>query len=476
MLGKRQPGARMTEKAANAKPSKNSDGVASRDKFQSAENTKQTSERLNSSTWGSPEMSKLLRSSEKSGDKRVGLGFNQAVKIEDSAITKTRANLNELAEKKMGRDEFAQFKKNEALFEKRVDELEQLYRKQHPEWKRERALSEAYKEVGDTYKQITKLLQVEYNPQVPLVYISQLGHPTESERHDDERQRTKLASQILDHAAKPTAIDQGYHNTCNVSAAAEVRAYVKRPSQAARLVVDMATTGEYKSHSGIVVSANPGSLIPHDEAAREVTAYGQRNHASQIFQVTAVNLSMKRLAPEFQYQQQEPVAGQKPADGGERIYDMHLNPIAVMDEELHPWHPGDKTPIRSDPGQFADLRALPFIGNDILGDKVDDHSWCVQAQHPKWKDYTNYVDSADKLENTVAKAMDKGNLPMTILVYTGNEPFLSDSQQAGWHVVNVTGYDAKTAKVKVDNQWGAKKDREMTIADLFNTMQRRKPQ
>jgi len=64
------------------------------------------------------------------------------------------------------------------------------------------------------------------------------------------------------------------------------------------------------------------------------------------------------------------------------------------------------------------------------------------------------------------------------MIHTGYEPFFSDSGAAsaggsgGWHFVTITGYDASSGLVSVDNQWGERNDRLMgdcrvSTADLY---------
>jgi hypothetical protein len=79
-------------------------------------------------------------------------------------------------------------------------------------------------------------------------------------------------------------------------------------------------------------------------------------------------------------------------------------------------------------------------------------------------------------------AKEKGLFPMTFAVYTGNEPFYSDSGagraggSGGWHVVNVMDYNAgPPPTVSVDNTWGAgadhlKSDNQVSLHDLYQSL------
>ncbi|HEY9870297.1 MAG TPA: hypothetical protein V6D08_14110, partial [Candidatus Obscuribacterales bacterium] len=172
-------------------------------------------------------------------------------------------------------------------------------------------------EVARTYEQIGRLLEAKDSPISPL----------------KEADRVRLAEQVMDQVAAPTTIDQGWHSTCTLTAI-EARAYTRTPSEAARLVAEVATTGKYTTTDGQVVQIPPFSIAPADsEAKAHPSEDGNRSHASQIFQVTAVNLYWSaheyqytdaagnvRTVPagKLKYEQVEPDPG-NPDDSGERL-------------------------------------------------------------------------------------------------------------------------------------------------------------
>src|SRR4029453_5304689 len=102
----------------------------------------------------------------------------------------------------------------------------------------------AQKEITETYERIRKLMETPDGPNVPI----------------KQAERILLAEQIMHQAADPTDVSQGFHNTCNV-ATIESRAYAGSPSEAARLVTDIATTGKYESNGKPPVTLEVGKQI-----------------------------------------------------------------------------------------------------------------------------------------------------------------------------------------------------------------------
>lgn len=97
-------------------------------------------------------------------------------------------------------------------------------------------------------------------------------------------------------------------------------------------MADVATTGKYTAGDGTFVRINHKSLEAHDEDKHHPPATGDRSHASQIFQVTAVNLAYRETG--IRYEQQEP--GES-GDSGERLWDFSQDPVSeVKDAQGHP--------------------------------------------------------------------------------------------------------------------------------------------
>ncbi len=144
-------------------------------------------------------------------------------------------------------------------FYRRMEEFETRARNEH--------LTAA--QVDATYEQIQRLIQ---NPSASLT----------------EEQRLNIAEQTISMAADPTSIDQGMHDTCG-AAVVEVRTYMRHPEKAIQLVADAALTGEVLTKSGKALSID---VTPHDTSKLDFPKSGQRSHASELFQVAAINLAL----------------------------------------------------------------------------------------------------------------------------------------------------------------------------------------
>jgi len=238
---------------------------------------------------------------------------------EDPEAKAQREHLEEVARSKMKPDEFKKFQEDMDSLEKRASE-------QKPPMTPDK--------VRDTYKEVFRLIEAPDGKDVPI----KVGD------------RVKLAEQVMHQAAHPTSVDQGYHNTCNV-ATVEARLYTTDPSRAAKLVSDVATTGKTDIPGPPLrtVEIDPNSLKPDNEGRLNPPKDGSRSHASQVFEVAAVNISWAlenaRQSPpgQIRYEQHKPVPGLNPPDTGERLMDYSKKPPQEVREDSPP-HKPDRTP------------------------------------------------------------------------------------------------------------------------------------
>ncbi len=353
------------------------------------------------------------------------------------------ARLSDLAESRiMNLDELARFRENMDAFESRA-------RKQNL----------PADEIAKTYAEIEKIL--EHEGKQPL----------------SEKQRLAIAQQVMDQAAHPDSIDQGFHNTCNVTTV-ETRLYTRNPSEAARLVSEVTRTGKFTARDGTVVQVGAESLPPDPEAAVNPPHYGARSHASQLFQVTALNMYHQTEAFTYtdkqgvqhnvppgamRYEQRKPVPG-RADDTGERLVDTTTRPPKVVDKSAD---------IKDDAIVRVNNRLTGEVANDILLCHKDD----VYGDASK----VGTVGSQEELSDKIARAKAEKKLPLIIRVNTDNEPWLHDSGagaaggSGGAHVVTVTDYEpGPPARVQVDNQWGERDDHQgdkaISIHDLYGSM------
>ena len=347
----------------------------------------------------------------------------------------TKEKLVKLAEEQFGDEpeKFEDFKKDMERFEERKDRD---------------GLSDG--DVENTYKEVTRLLETEGD--TPL----------------KPEQREKLAQQILFQAANPNQIDQGRHNTCNMNTV-EVRTYTRQPAAAAKLVVDVATTGKYTSTDGVTVEIDP---TPHGQSKNPVRYDGARSHASEIFQVTGANLHLdiennKSTPPkQYKYVQKDSIPGSR---SGEGIMDMSETPPKLIKDS-----PNVNT------GNLGNIRD---VYAKITG--VEENE--IVLGHEKYvsdrSDGVKRIESEAELTTYLQEAKDAGKFPIVVAVETTNEPFWTDSGggaaggSGGGHVLTITDYEpGPPGKVTMDNSWGTDDDhdarRPVDVHDLYLAMQR----
>lgn len=378
------------------------------------------------------ELSKLVKSQRsKEASDQVTISENQSQPGKFDSPEKTKLIADAEAKFKDQPEKLQAFKENMKQLEERAEK-----QKLSPE------------EIAKTYKQIDRLLAATGDK--PL----------------SEQRRKDLAEQVMSQAAKPTSIDQGGHNTCNVNVI-EVRAYTKDPSAAAKLVADVALKGEYTSSDGRTLKVNPA---PHGESRNNPPYENERSHASEIFQVTAGNIITDRLGRQqvppqsWRYEQRQP----GPDNNGEFVVNYSSNPPVA-----HPF----QVPIGlKNAGMLGDaLSAITgkvepgtFLGRDTYVTDTSDNIASIRTEQ--------------ELNNTLAEAKKAGKFPITVFIHSGNEPFWTDSGagkaggSGGGHVVNITDYNpGPPSTVAIDNSWGPKADHDarnpVKVGDLFNAMQ-----
>jgi len=310
-------------------------------------------------------------------------------------------------------------------------------------------------EVARTYQQVERLLQ------------------------QPDASRVRLAGEIMDQAARPTSVNQGNHGTCAV-ASLESRTYTRHPSEAARLVTDVALTGHYTTRDGTRIEVRPTMLIQNEEIVHE-HGDDNRSYASEIFQVTAVNIEYQRhgvrsangaleLIPAqyVRYGQDFARAGRIPPDEGDRTIDLRTN---------HPLVENDGSGRIINSPSLHDNQ-ITDIGRQIVGTEQGDAVLAnvQRSRLGQGYDQSEQIESEQDLRETLTRLRQGGHLPTQIIVHTGNEPFFADSGgghaggSGGWHVVTVTDFDERTGGVSIDNQWRADADRlhgGMDVQDLY---------
>lgn len=274
-----------------------------------------------------------------------------------------------------------------------------------------------------------------------------------------DEQRLNIAEQVLSMAADPTSIDQGVHDTCG-AAVIEVRSYIRHPEKAAKLVADAALNGEVLTRNGVAL---PIDTAPHDTSKLDLPKSGQRSHASELFQVAAINLVLNDGIGEkegkiaFRQNDRRPEA----IDMGE----------IVLDFSVHP--PAEK--------KFTGL----FVSDILRMNKLvtgDDEPELVlwKARALGGRQYGKPFTNETEMENALREAKSNGKLPAVIYVYSGNDPLWQDAPnnndggRGDGHYINVTDvHPGEPTTVEIDSTWWRRADylkstgKSMKLCDLY---------
>lgn len=288
-----------------------------------------------------------------------------------------------------------------------------------------------------------------------------------------ENDLPKLSVQCLRQAANPRLTDQGNNNTCNVTTI-EGRLYSVHPSDAIRMVADLATKGKFKTHDGLV-SLKPDQLAPDEQAKRSLVDAslknfdpGARPYSSQLFQLGAVNAYWQQAnrAPDGQY-----------AERGEIEYRLHAtDPTkpASRVESIVINRPGQEPRILSLNGEAIrgpslGLSEMLRVERTLTG-RVERSQRMVDVYSTK--ESTSDVfrpDSVEDLKANLAKMKAEGRFPMTLGMDIRQDAFwkklygespvsVTSFQDTGYHVLQIVDYDAENNKVFVDGSWGTARD------------------
>ncbi len=296
-------------------------------------------------------------------------------------------------------------------------------------------------EVAQTYGEIARILKAQ--GQVPLT----------------PELRKQVAREVLRHCAIPTIISQGAHNTCNVTAI-ESRTYSLYPAKAAKLVADIATSGEHRTKNGIRVALDERSLVPDREALHSIPERGERDFATQLFNLAAVNIWYSAVKPGRRYEQETKVVDGEP----------------VYEEQVVDYKGGKRTPVL-DPstkkpldGPYLSADQIAFISDAVVGRHEPFAVLSMGAKSLSLPDEKHpSVHAADIVDEPhlpgILDALKRNRLlPAIAAVDTSVNPLNADSGLAlygngGGHVINIADYQTgKNPRASIDNEWSAKED------------------
>lgn len=302
-----------------------------------------------------------------------------------------------------------------------------------------------------------------------LLHISRVLDPVrlvDPARKQVNGEMSITALGMMRNAADPTAIDQGGHNTCNVNTV-ECRLYSREPQVAVKVVADVAITGEFRTADNTVV--RPRTLTPDGEAKAYPTPDGWRNYASQIFQVTAINIHWNR---------KDTLPGGKFAglgnihycQGGPGEPSEYLLNTSKTPPEIHKFDTIDAN------HPWLDVQQMSEINEQMTGRPSENFSIGRAFSASESKGCIK-VSSLDEFKERLSILATGRGFPIIVEVDAAKKP-MGSGEGFGPHVATITHYDPLTGMVTVDNQWGKGNDMtdatgqrpRISVADLYENM------
>lgn len=304
----------------------------------------------------------------------------------------------------------------------------------------------------------------------------------------------KLTIQCLGQAADPRLIDQGANNTCNVTTI-EGRLYSRTPSDAIRVVTNLATRGKFRTADGATISLPDDQLTPDAEALSLINTPGNkgpesaaRTYASQLFQLGAANTYWKQaiLAPDG-----------RAVDRGQLEYRLQndaTNPHAVVKRESIVINSGDKPEVLFINGErvnspHINLGKMLEIERALTGRLERSRMLDVYSTSESTRDVAK-PGSINDLRSQLSRLKEEKRLPITLgmdirqdafwkKLYGDNPITVRSFQDTFYHVLQIVDYDADNNKVYVDGSWGTAKDflgrpegkPALSVEDIWDMMQ-----
>jgi hypothetical protein len=277
-----------------------------------------------------------------------------------------------------------------------------------------------------------------------------------------ERQRIRVAEQILRNVADPTGVDQGANVTCTQQTI-ENRLYTLTPSVAAKVIASVALTGKFTGVDGTVVTVPQSNVQAHGSEAQNNPQNGERVLASQIFQVTSANLYYT-----WRRNQNHP-------DGDYRYEFYGGKEHVILDpkdpSKYDPSQIGDQSPL-SDMGPVATSNAMVHTYKLLTGENIADAIFVNNENRYDSDSDVAGFSTPQEMQDALLRLKKEGKLPAIVSVHShraeikeigttnatiGNEAF--DDGHVALVTDIIEGKDGEPTKVMLDNQWGRPLDR-----------------
>jgi hypothetical protein len=286
-------------------------------------------------------------------------------------------------------------------------------------------------QVADTYQNISQLLNAKDGPL-------------------DAGDRRRVAEQVIALSADPNkAVTGSESGTCG-DAQLETLTYKNNPEAAANLVAQVAMGGTFTAKDGPTV--RPDMMASAE--SRRVDDSGARLYASQIFQNTAIDLSLKELGSDLVYHHQDGVTGA--GDGKDYFVDSKGKRVDYD-------------------GSYPQDLVAAYHG--ITG--KNDLTVIDSCDGPDTENI-KHVHSPEQLQAVLDGIQARGNTPTIIGVDERNQPFWEqnhiDSVPSGnedphanyFHWAAINNYDPKTGAISYHNGWDDI-DHKISVNDMYNT-------
>ncbi len=268
--------------------------------------------------------------------------------------------------------------------------------------------------------------------------------------------RMTVAEECLANLINPGSINQGHRGTCTV-AATETVMYVKAPSRAIQLVADVFLNGSFQTKDGTTIRLYPASRTPDREASPRGAKKRARlrNYASQLFQLTAVNVFWQRDRNEgiggiIQYRQQKDT---------EYLWDTKVHGRRTEGN--------DNQPTTS---PSLGMKNLADIYSQITGESIDTVVAITQSSTTMMPGVTGYETEED-LQRLLDKMSKANELPVVTDVHCGERPFLTRNiLEPRWHAITIRSYH--NSEVEITNSWGeddiSLKSTRLSVSQLYS--------
>jgi len=286
-------------------------------------------------------------------------------------------------------------------------------------------------------------------------------------------EKANYADQLFWHIVNDRRNEQGVYGTCSVTALRGI-SYKEQPWVIAKLTADLANDGQLVTRDGSTIKPKLDSMRVRPGSPEEnfPPTPPNRSALNKLWDVAAVNVSVQRdtkdplggTVPKGSLSYEEvPPTGR--SDSGSRTVKTDSTGAEYVLQSTS--KSGVTTPYDTPrvgfPSRIAD------IWNQLTGEKLTDR---FLVHDNRWVDdsvvFANLVGSKQKTESDVEAVLKKNDRAKVTQINTGVIEQRYRQQQAvnegkdpktiarpagGEHILLVTGYDAASKTVTIDNSW-----------------------